>query len=578
MGLFKFARKKKPPPTTFEKLQRNALQAYGRTEDAVLACYERVKDLQIHKKTGALLRQSADTAGSLLHKSADTVKLSVHTISRKSVDFGKASVETISAWMETAGITQTHLLVGLALLLFVIYITRKVQNRNRQRHKELHGDSIFPPYAPFTMFQTGTALAGKELPSFFQTCAETVGPIFRLKIPFWRGPMIVAVGDVDVAKEILQDGTTFKSETIYSSIASLVDNRTNILTSEGKPWKHARKGISPAFAKAHIDRMHKVCKEKTEEWIQTKLEPAIRTGAAVDISQEFLFLTLSIICKTAFEYRMKDNEAQQLIADLEIATREFAFEQVRNPWRATILSVLLPSVRRAKQARRRIFEVVHKMLQSYRRKPTHLRSQAKTIIGCIEKNKHYDTDDDRIADMVMFLFAGHDTTAYSLAWTFLELARNPKESLRLREALNGNDDMRAQGLLKDVLREGMRLRPVYPGIGVRTLGKDFHLKDKGTVIPKGSQIIFPSMILTRYGVEDAEQFQPSRWTEHPNKSFLLFSSGPHHCAGKSLALAEMTWVLSRLCAQYKFQVVDEGNPHFCVFWKCRGAKLQVREA
>jgi cytochrome P450 len=218
------------------------------------------------------------------------------------------------------------------------------------------------------------------------------------------------------------------------------------------------------------------------------------------------------------------------------------------------------------------------MLQSYRRKPTHLRSQAKTIIGCIEKNKHYDTDDDRIADMVMFLFAGHDTTAYSLAWTFLELARNPKESLRLREALNGNDDMRAQGLLKDVLREGMRLRPVYPGIGVRTLGKDFHLKDKGTVIPKGSQIIFPSMILTRYGVEDAEQFQPSRWTEHPNKSFLLFSSGPHHCAGKSLALAEMTWVLSRLCAQYKFQVVDEGNPHFCVFWKCRGAKLQVREA
>lgn len=218
------------------------------------------------------------------------------------------------------------------------------------------------------------------------------------------------------------------------------------------------------------------------------------------------------------------------------------------------------------------------MLESYRRKPSNLRSQARTIIGCIEKNKNYQTDEDRIADMVMLLFAGHDTTAYSLAWILLELARHPKESSRLREALNGNDDMRAQGLLKDVLREGMRLRPVYPGIGVRTIGKDYYLQDKGIVIPKGSQILFPSMILTRYGVEDAEEFQPLRWTKHPNKSFLLFSSGSHHCAGKSLALAEMTWVLSRLCAQYKFHVADEGTPQFRVFWKCQGAKVQVKHA
>eukprot|EP00980_Cylindrotheca_fusiformis_P018587 scaffold6159_cov207-Cylindrotheca_fusiformis.AAC.5 len=577
MGILKYARKKRPS-TLFEKLQYYTLRAFDGTQYVVTSGCRQVRDLQIPQKAGTFVRNSANTAGLVLLKGTDVLHRSVNAVSTKSIELGKASCRSIVSWMDAAGITIVHLFVATLFLVVVGSLIRKAKRKNRELQKDLYGDCTFPSYAPFTVFQTGRALAGVESSVFFQRCAEAIGPIFRLRIPFWRGPMIVAVGDIDVAKEILQDATTIKSENMYSSIASLVFSRSNILTSEGKRWKHARKGISPAVAKAHIDRMHKICREKTEEWIHQKLEPLIQAGSSVDVCHEFLFLTLSIICKAAFEYRIKDDENLRLIADLEIATREFAFEQARSGWRKSVLASVFPSVRRAKQARKRIHEVARKMLDSYRRKPTHLRSQSQTIIGCIERNKKYATDDDRIADIVVILFSGNDTTAYTLAWIFLELARNPKESLRLREALNGDDDVRAQGLMKDVLREGMRLRPVYPGIGVRTLGKDYFLEDKGTVIPKGSHVLFPSMILTRYGVEDAEEFQPLRWAKHPNKSFLLFSSGQHHCAGKSLALAEMTWVLSRLCAQYKFQVADEGTPQACVFWKCQGAKLQITHA
>lgn len=136
--------------------------------------------------------------------------------------------------------------------------------------------------------------------------------------------------------------------------------------------------------------------------------------------------------------------------------------------------------------------------------------------------------------------------------------------------------MIAQQMLRDILREGMRLRPVSPGIGVRVIGKDFYLKDKAMVIPKGSHVMFPSMVMTRSGVENPEEFRPSRWADHPDRNFLAFSTGKRNCIGQSLALAEVTWVLSRLCAKYDFEVVEEGKAEFCMTLKCVGAKLTAK--
>ena len=179
-------------------------------------------------------------------------------------------------------------------------------------------------------------------------------------------------------------------------------------------------------------------------------------------------------------------------------------------------------------------------------------------------------------DIIMFLFSGVENTAYSLAWTLFELARNPRVSSELNSALNGSNDQRAQEMLKDVLREGMRLRPTVPGIGIRTIGRDFYMKEKSIVIPKGSLIIIPSLVLTRFNVDDAEIFRPSRWRDHPNKSFLLFSTGRRNCVGQSLALAEITWVLSRLCAKFEFDVVDEGSIEYCGTMKCIGTRLKAK--
>jgi cytochrome P450 len=242
--------------------------------------------------------------------------------------------------------------------------------------------------------------------------------------------------------------------------------------------------------------------------------------------------------------------------------------------------ILLASTRRARLARTRLQDFGKKILHTYRKKRKVENSTAvspnETILSCIVKSKKYEDDTRRIADIVMFLFSGVENTAYSLAWTIFELARNPRVASELNSALNGNNDQSAQEMLKDVLREGMRLRPPVPGIGIRTVGRDFYMKDKSIVIPKDSQIIVPSLVVTRFGVDDPEAFRPSRWRDHPDKSFLLFSTGRRNCIGQSLALAEITWVLSRLCAKFEFDVVDEGSVEYHGTMKCIGTRLRAK--
>ena len=65
----------------------------------------------------------------------------------------------------------------------------------------------------------------------------------------------------------------------------------------------------------------------------------------------------------------------------------------------------------------------------------------------------------------------------------------PREPSHLRTALSGQGhDLGTTKMLKDMLREGVRLCPVSPGIGMRMKRKDIHLKNETIVTspPQGS--------------------------------------------------------------------------------------------
>lgn len=514
---------------------------------------------------------------------------------------------TIGDWSETVGLSHippSQLLQLAAVILTVCCVLTVLGRRiqRRRRHFKLYGLNAFPPYAKVGSFETAWAhFNGTQLPWFYQQCAaETESSVFRLKrapptAP--KGvPMVVAVGDIVTAKEILRDSETVKPQRAYLSITRMTQGTPNIISSEGQVWKMSRKAVSPAFLKKHMDRMHHACKDKTEEWISEMLKPCIDNKQDFDVGKQMEFLTLSIISSVAFEYKISPKEGAALLHELDIMTKAYAFDEVNRPI-VGVVDFLVPSIRRATVARTRVHDFAKKILNTYRKRVSKtaaanasssssvssvsssgtssgsVPANEDTILSCIARCKKYENDSQRVADIVAFLYSSVYNTAYSLAWTLFELAKNPNEALKLQKALNGNDDSMAQEMLKDVLREGMRLRPPTPGIGMRTVGKDFYLKEQSIVIPKGSCVFFPSLVMTRFGIEDAESFRPSRWRDHPDKSFLLFSTGPRNCIGQSLALAEITWVLSRICAKYDLTVSKEGSAEYAGTIKCVGTRL-----
>jgi cytochrome P450 len=189
--------------------------------------------------------------------------------------------------------------------------------------------------------------------------------------------------------------------------------------------------------------------------------------------------------------------------------------------------------------------------------------------------------------MLVLLLAGHDTTAYSLAWILKELAKNPQEQANLRSELLQTSVEERHNLkaLQNVIKEGLRLNPVAALGGIRTSSKDIVIEATGkyprTVIPKGSMIFFSLMSVHRNTLyfENPDDFIPSRW-ENPSDdavtAYLPFLTGPRNCVGQSLAYAEIRTVLSLLCSNYDFKIENEGTNTFFLTYKPRNCLLTAK--
>ena len=101
--------------------------------------------------------------------------------------------------------------------------------------------------------------------------------------------------------------------------------------------------------------------------------------------------------------------------------------------------------------------------------------------------------------MFEFLLAGHDTTAYSIAWILIELARNPPEQKKLRDELSqlSPEEWNKSEHLKMVIKEGMQLHPVASAGSLRKIGRDIITPKKDELILKGSICFCPFILLFR---------------------------------------------------------------------------------
>jgi cytochrome P450 len=478
----------------------------------------------------------------------------------------------------------------VVMVLFIAYLLL-VSSKRSQEECTINiavadGDSKYakdkttsPPMAKAGILETVKILTGNKCPWFLlDTARDLQSNTFRLNLSALLScPMVAVVSDPKVAHEILRDPLTTKPEQLYRQFEDTMGTKS-ILTSNGEFWHSRRKGMAPAFSSKHIKRMNKVSSEKADEWIQTRLSKFVDNDQAFDVGKEMISITLSAITETAFEYHMSDEEKQSFVHELGLSLKEFSSKSL-NPLRKPF-GLLIPERRRAHLAAKRLQAIALKIINAYRE----LEDPTKdTIIDRIMHNSAYKNDSERVSDVLILLIAGHENTAYSIAWILKELAKNRQEQQHLRDSLNslGKEGWNQSTALRNVVQEGRRLHPVTAVGSSRTIGRDF-TTDKGHLLPKGTIAIISFIVSFRNTdiYEDADAFIPARWDEPTNEmkdAFYPFSAGKQNCVGQSLANAMIRLTISKICSEFELELVDEGETDFFVTLKPVNVMLKAKK-
>lgn len=172
-------------------------------------------------------------------------------------------------------------------------------------------------------------------------------------------------------------------------------------------------------------------------------------------------------------------------------------------------------------------------------------------------------DFDELADSVgTLMFAGHETTAVSIAWAIYHLHRHPGWLNRLRDELDASDGRAdtyaTMPLLKAIIQETLRLNPIVTEV-LRTVREPFQLGSYD--IPLGYAVAAASCV-THYDpeiYEDPESFNPQRFLDHSftPTQYYPFGGGGRRCVGASFATYELAIVLGTILRSHELELLDQ---------------------
>ncbi|KAK0186184.1 cytochrome P450 [Armillaria mellea] len=206
-----------------------------------------------------------------------------------------------------------------------------------------------------------------------------------------------------------------------------------------------------------------------------------------------------------------------------------------------------------------------------------------------DEDKKKMNDDEIESQMATFIFAGHDTTANTIAWLLYELSRHPDDQKRIRDEIKQvqmncdgpltSNDYDAMPFLNAIIKETLRKHPFIHTLcrmadqeDILPLSEPITTTDGRVTtelpISKG-QIISASLytynhLPTVWG-DDADKWNPSRFLDSAEKrqlslgvysNLMTFSAGVRACIGWRFAIMELQTVTVELLGNFEFRLPD----------------------
>jgi cytochrome P450 len=337
-----------------------------------------------------------------------------------------------------------------------------------------------------------------------------------------------------------------------------------LLTSEGEFWRGQRKLAQPAFHRDRIAAYGRLMVDFTERLLKSWHDGQVR-----DVHDDMMRLTLEIVAKTLFDAEIA-GETVQASAAMETLMRSFIARTgslLAPPhWFPTPLNL------RVERAISRLERILAQVISERRAGGLDRGDLLSMLLHAQDDESGRQMSDHQLRDEVMTLFmAGHETTANTLAWTWVLLSAHPQAEARLHAELDdvlGDRpptlaDLPRLKYAENVINETLRVYPTVWVIGREAIER---VELGGYSIPAGTTVLMPQWVIHRDGrwFQDPETFRPERWEggllqRIHRYAYFPFGGGPRICIGNNFALMEATLILATIARKYRVKLAADAN-------------------
>ena len=390
------------------------------------------------------------------------------------------------------------------------------------------------------------------------------GPITRMKFgPKWLFPPLVAVTSPDGIRDVLGRNDAHSERCIiHEEVRHMAGDSLFVLPNVR--WLPRKRALQPVFTKPNVrnfgGQMSRAAQTFVDRW---------GDGGEVDLDVECRRLTMRSLGRSVLGIDL--NERADVIAEhMHVAssyTADRALRPVRAPrWLPT------PARRRARAAVASMRRVTNEILQACRADPTRDAPLVQALIAATDPETGRSISDDDICnDLLIFMLAGHDTTATALTYALWALGhhrdiqgRVAAEAAEIGDRELTPEDVPRLGYTVQVLREALRLQPPAAGVArlaVRDIAVAGYRVEAGSIMAVGIYALHRDPALwDRPLVFDPDRFSPEASKGRDRWQFLPFIAGARSCIGEHFAMLETTLAMATIIRSIEINSVDQDFP------------------
>ncbi|XP_068197583.1 cytochrome P450 3A27-like isoform X1 [Antennarius striatus] len=442
-------------------------------------------------------------------------------------------------------------------------------------------------YAPYGFFKKigiqgpkplpfiGTFLEYRKGVHYFDTeCYEKYGKLWGLYDG--RQPLL-CVMDTAMIKTILikECYSTFINKRDFG-LNGLLSNSLSVVGDE--QWRRIRSTLSPSFTGGRLKEMYAIMLQHSGNLINSICKK-VEADEVIEVKEIFGPYSIDIVTSSAFSVDV--DSINRPTDPFLVNVKKMVSFTILDP--LIVLVVLFPflvpilekmNVSLFPTQLSDFFSNFLKTIKSDRKKKNERKYRVDFMQLMVDAQmseiKEGLTDDEILAQALVFILAGYETTTNSLGFLAYNLATRPQIQKILQEETDRTFPKKSQPTYEALVRmeyldmvvnETMRLYPFAPRLNRIS---NAAVEINGVTIPKGTVIVVPVYTLHRDPLlwSNPEAFQPERFRKENRcniepHAFLPFGEGPRNCIGMRFAILMMKLAMVEILQRFSFVTCKE---------------------